>query len=414
MKILFVHQNYPAQYKNLLQWLIATGEHEIVFLTQKKGLGKPATHHIVEYEPDHRMEATAYPYSADFEKCCANGAKVVDICRNLEGQGFKPDIVMGHTGWGEMLFLKELWPEVPVLSYFEYFYTASGGAVGFDPEYPISDAMPFIMRARNAVNYLSLEGCDRGQTASHWQKSGYPEFFHDKVEVVHEGIRTDLCKPNAEASAELGRLERPVTRHDEIFTFVARNMEPVRGFHVFMRALPEILEARPNARAFIIGGDKVSYGRQLPEGQSYRGIVERELGDKIDWSRVHFLGQVPYDVFVAVMQLSRCHVYLTVPFVPSWSMLEAMSVGATVVASDVAPVREFIEDKKTGFLVDFLRPNQLSERVIDVLSHETNYHELGNAARDHICDHFDFHSVALGRQLNVMNSLLPRKLHVHG
>ena len=412
MNILFIHQNHAAQYKHFLNWLESSGEHRIVFLTQKQGLGQPAGHHIVEYVPAHPPSPTAYPYIADFEKCCANGVKVAELCKNLENQGFIPDIIIGHTGWGEMLFLKDVWPNIPVVSYFEYFYTASGGAVGFDPEFPISDVMPHIMSARNATNHLSYEACDIGQTATQWQKGGYPESFHDKINVLHEGIRTDICKPNKKSQATLGRMDRSVSRDDEIFTYMARNMEPVRGFHTFMRALPKILKARPNARVLIIGGSKVSYGRELSEGDTYRGMLEQEVGDQIDWSRVHFLGQVPYEVFIAVMQLSKCHIYLTVPFVPSWSMMEVMSMGATVVSSNVAPIREIIDDGKNGFLVDFLNPDELAEKAIDVLKHNSNYHKVGKAARQHIVDNYDFKSAILPKYVELINQLLPKNKYL--
>lgn len=412
MKILFVHQNYPAQYKHVLKFLSSNTEHQIVFLTQKAGLGQPPDHHIIEYLPDHTPADNAYPYSAEFEKCCANGAKVAEICTNLEEQGFTPDIIIGHSGWGEMLFVKEVWPTIPVISYFEYFYSASGGAVGFDPEFSISDVMPYIMNARNGINYLSHEACDIGQTATQWQKAGYPKSFHDKINVVHEGIRTDICKPNSKVSVSLGRVDRSVTREDEVFTYMARNMEPVRGFHVFMRALPKILEARPNARVLVVGGNKVSYGRHLPDGDSYRRLLEQELGDRIDWSRVHFFGQVPYEIFVALMQLTRCHIYLTVPFVPSWSMMEAMSCGATVVSSNVEPVRELITDGENGFLVDFLKPEELADKVIEVLNHHSHYHKIGKAAREYVVNNYDFNSVILKKQLQLINSLLPKKLRL--
>jgi glycosyltransferase involved in cell wall biosynthesis len=411
MNILFIHQNYPAQYKHILEWLVLSGRHTIVFLTQRQ-VPPTKTHHVITYKPDHQTAPDAYPYSAEFERCCANGAKVADICRNLEGQGFKPHLIIGHSGWGETLFLKQLWPDVPVLAYFEYFYTAKGGAVGFDPEFPISDAMPFIMSARNAVNHLSYAAADLGQTATEWQKMGYPKNFYDKIKVMHEGIRTEICVPNHSASAKLGRLETPVTRQEEIFTYMARNMEPVRGFHMFMRALPHILEARPNARALIIGGKDVSDGRAPAPNVTYRGLLEMEIGDQIDWSRVHFLGQVPYEVFLAVIQLSRCHIYLTVPFVLSWSLLEAMSMEATVVASDVAPVREVIKEGRNGFLVDFFSPVKLASKVVDVLAHPTNYREIGRAARKHVVANYDFQTVCLRAHVRALNKLLPKHLHL--
>ncbi|MBL4757792.1 MAG: glycosyltransferase [Rhizobiales bacterium] len=417
MNILFIHQNFPAQYKHILNWLANDSgqlaeKHQIVFLTQKEEIPDVSTYNILRYKPDHVPPADVYPYSADFEKCCANGAKIADVCRNLEGQGFKPHIVIGHSGWGEMLFIKDLWPDVPVLSYFEYYYGVKGGAVGFDPEFPISDVMPFIMSARNAVNHLSHTGCDLGQTATKWQKNGYPKSFHDKIKVCHEGIRTDLCVPNPNARVNLGRVAKPVTRGDEVFTYMARNLEPVRGYHSFMRALPTILDARPNARVLIIGGKDVSYGRSLPDGHSYRGMLEQEVGDRIDWSRVHFLGRVPYEVYLAVIQLSRCHIYLTVPFVPSWSLMESMSMQATIVASDVAPVREIITDEKTGFLVDFFSPEEIAAKVIEVLAHKNHYAQIGKAARAHIVSKYDFHNVALKGNLRLMNRLLPKRLQL--
>ncbi|MEM9841469.1 MAG: glycosyltransferase [Pseudomonadota bacterium] len=412
MKILFIHQNFIAQYKHILERLVRAKEHQIVFLTQKTGLPKPVGYSVIEYTPDHIPRKDAYPYSAEFEKACANGAKVAEICHRLSQQGFRPDIIIGHTGWGEMLFLKEVWPDIPVLSYFEYFYTAKGGAVGFDPEFPISDVMPYIMNARNAINHLSYEACDLGQTATQWQKNGYPDSFHDKINVMHEGIRTDICVPNDKAKAYLGRLDVPVTRDDEIFTYMARNMEPVRGFHIFMRALPKILDARPNARVLIIGGNQVSYGRRPPPGQSYRGLLEQEVGARIDWSRVHFLGQVPYQVFLAVMQLSRCHIYLTVPFVPSWSVMEAMSIGAPVLASDVAPVRELIEPEKTGLLTDFFDPDALADRAIELLKNRKLQKKLGAAARRHICAKYDFNDKIAPQNMAMINALLPKRVQL--
>jgi glycosyltransferase involved in cell wall biosynthesis len=410
MNILFIHQNYPAQYKHLVEWLGLMRKHRIVFLTQSPKVPKTTTHQIIQYKPDHKLPKNSYPVSRYFEVSCAAGEKVANICKELDAKGFKPDLIIGHTGWGEMLFLRHVWPQVPIVSYFEYFFSAKNSCMDFDPEFPISEEGEYAMTARNAINHLSYAACTGGVTPTVWQRNTYPAAFHDKIKVLHEGIDTNLLVASNKTSAKLGRLEQPVTRKDEIFTYMARNMEPMRGFHVFMRALPQILAARPNARALIIGGNEVSYGVRSGDEGGFRARLEREVGSQLDWSRVHFLGKVPYSTFVGTLQLSRCHIYLTMPFVLSWSMLEAMSMQATVVASNVEPVREVITDGKNGFLVNFFSPDMLARRVIDVLAHRDNYADVGRKARAHIVKHYDLNSVCLPAQIDYLNEMLPPRL----
>jgi glycosyltransferase involved in cell wall biosynthesis len=410
LNILFVHQNYPGQYKHLLKWLAATGGHRIVFLTQRRNLPEVSDHRIIAYEPAHMAAENAYALSKDFETCAAAGLKVANVCRRLDREGFRPDIIIGHAGWGETLFLKEVWPSVPVLAYFEYFYSAVGGAVGFDPEYPSSDQMPFIMAARNATQWVAFGSCDAGQTATQWQFNRYPKPIREKLNVVHEGIDTTALKPDPAAALHLGRLDRPLTRADEVATYVARNLEPTRGFHVFMRALPLILTRRPNARVLIVGGEEVSYGRKSKHPGGFKAELTAEIGDGVDWSRVNFLGRVPYDGFQRLIQVSRCHVYLSVPFVLSWSLLEAMSMGATIVAADTAAVREVINDGVNGRLVDFFQPAQLADAVCEVLANPAGFAALGEAARATAETGYDLGRVCLPAQARLINTLMPRRL----
>jgi glycosyltransferase involved in cell wall biosynthesis len=410
VNILFVHQNYPGQYKHLLKWLAATGEHRIVFLTQRRNVPAADNHQILVYEPGHKAAEDAYALSRDFETCTAAGLKVANICRRLDREGFRPDIVIGHAGWGETLFVKDVWPDAPVLAYFEYFYSAVGGAVGFDPEYPVSSQMPFIMAARNATQWVALGSCDAGQTATRWQFNRYPKPFQDRMTVVHEGVDTAALQPDPAATLELGRLDRPLTRADEVLTYLARNLEPTRGFHVLMRALPDIFARRPGARAIIVGGDDVSYGRKSKHPGGFKAELMEELGDRVDWSRVHFLGRVPYDGFRRIIQVSRCHLYLSVPFVLSWSLLEAMAMGATVVAADTAAVREVITDGVNGRLVDFLRPAQIADTVCEVLAAPGEFAGLGAAARATVRDGYDLYAVSLPAQARLINTLLPARL----
>jgi glycosyltransferase involved in cell wall biosynthesis len=407
MNILFVHQNFPGQYRELFQWFVARGEHRVVFLTQRRDVPAMAGAEIVTYAPHHRAGADAYALSSYWEDCCGNGYGAAEACESLKRKGFTPDIVLGHVGWGELTFMKQVWPDVPILGFFEYYFLSEGGSVGFDPEFPSGTQARFTLHARNAVNFANIQTVDLGHCPTRWQRDTFPESFHDKLYVCHDGIRTDRLRPDPEARVTLGRLKRPLTAQDEVFTYMARNMEPVRGFHVFMRALPHILDARPNARALIIGGNETSYGRKSTEPGGYRAEMEREVGDRVDWSRVHFLGRVPYAAYRQVIQISRCHIYLTVPFVLSWSLLESMSMGATVVASDVAPVREAVEHGRTGLLVDFFRPEALARQVVEVLERPGDFASLGRAARDFIVETHDFHTRALPVHLDRINSLLP-------
>lgn len=407
MKLLFVHQNFPGQYRQLVDWLAQQGGHEIVFLTQRQGVTAPPGMRVIQYQSNRKSGKDAYALSRYWEDCTGSGYGAAQACLSLRKEGFTPDVIIGHVGWGELTFTKIVWPDVPVLGYFEYYFLAKGGSVGFDPEFPASPNVPFIMHARNAVNYINLETVDLGQSPTLWQRDTYPESFHSKIYTCHDGIRTDRLLPDPSAKVYLDRLKRAVSREDEIFTYMARNMEPTRGFHVFMRALPHILDARPNARVLIIGGNETSYGKESAAQGGYRAEMEREVGDRVDWSRVHFLGRVPYPDYQKVMQLSRCHIYLTVPFVLSWSLLETMSMGATIVASDVAPVREAITHGETGMLVDFFQPEALAKQVVEVLASPDDYAHLGKAARAHVIERYDFLTHCLPEHIHRINSLAP-------
>ncbi len=408
MNILFVHQNFPGQYRELFSWLVAQGGHEIVFLTQREVPNAIAGAKVIRYKTHHKPAENAYALSKYWEENCGNGLAVALACQRLNEDGFKPDIIIGHVGWGELTFLKQVWADVPIIGYFEYYFLAKGGSVGFDPEFPASEHAPFVMHGRNAVNFANIQTVDLGHSPTLWQRDTFPESFHDKIYVKHDGIRTDRLTPNRDASIPLGRLGRPLTVEDEIFTYMARNMEPTRGFHVFMRALPHILDRRPNARVLIIGGSETSYGKSSDVKGGYRAVMEAEVGDRVDWDRVHFLGRVPYAAYQQVIQISRCHIYLTVPFVLSWSLLESMSMGATIVASDTPPVREVIEHEKTGILVDFFDHKALAAKVAEVLSRPRRFAKLGPAARAHVVRHYDFETRCLPEHIARINSLVPK------
>ena len=409
MKLLFVHQNMPGPYREFVQWLAETRQHDIMFLTQRK---QPPTFRGVRtviYNTHHVAAEDAYGLVKTWESAAGSGFGAAMAARGLQQkEGYTPDIIIGHVGWGELTFMKEIWPDVPVIGFFEYYYSVTGGPVGFDPESPVSDHAPFIMQAHNTVPLVNIERVDLGQCPTEWQKNRFPTSFHDKMYVCHDGIRTDTLLPNPDVTLSLGRLDRPLTRDDEIVTYVSRYLETTRGYHQFMRALPDIMAGRPNARILVVGGNDTSYGGKSKHPNGLRGQMEAEVGDRVDWDRVHFLGQVPYEDYQKLIQISRCHIYLTMPFVLSWSLLESMSMQATIVASDVAPVREAITHGETGMLVDFFDPAALAAQVVDVLAKPDEYAHLGPNARAHVVEHYDFEKVYLPEHIRQINALVPQ------
>ena len=377
MKVLFVHQNCPGQFKHLAPALAAEG-HEVFFIGQKDKFTPPGVKRL-EYEPHRSVTNKIHPYLAGTEAAVLNGQAVARLCFKLKAQGFQPDVMIGNPGWGETLYLKDVWPESPLISLSEFYYNSQGSDIGFDPEFPIGPDSLLRTRTRCSQHLLAIEAADFAYSPTEWQRVQFPTPYQDKIRVIHDGIDVDRIKPDAAAEFALpnGRI---LTRNDEVMTYVSRNLEPYRGFHTFMRALPDILEARPNAQVVVVGGDEVSYGGKPNDGGTWREVMLKEVGDLPD--RVTFTGRIPYKDYLSLLQVSSVHLYLTYPFVLSWSMLEAMSAGAFVLGSATAPVEEVIEDGKNGWLVDFFDVAALSKRVSEALAHRSDMQDLRVAARE--------------------------------
>jgi len=329
----------------------------------------------------------------------------------LRDGGVVPDLVLGHSGWGETLFVKDVFPEVPLLSYFEFFYHPHGADVGFDPEFaPRLAGDGARLRVRNAVSRLSFAESEWGHTATTWQRSLFPVSMQSRISSLHEGVDTERVRPDATAWIGLARENILLTRKDEVITYVSRNLEPYRGFHTFMRALPKILRRRPRAHAVIVGGDGWSYSDPPPYGGTYREMLMAEVASKLDLDRVHFLGQIPYETYLNVLQVSSVHVHLTYPFVLSWSFLEAMSAGCAIIGSATPPVLEVLRDRENGLAVDFFSIDQICDRVNEVLDHDDRMDALRHAARATAIREFDLNTVALPRWNKLLNSLADGKL----
>lgn len=402
MKILLVHQNFPGQFRELAPELLLRG-HDVRSLSMRPEgkIGGVLNH---GYKPARSSTRDVHPWLVNTESALIRGEAAGRAADLIGRSGWVPDLVFGHTGWGEMMFMRQIFPLARILSFNELYYRSQGGDVGFDPEFPRDDAASLRLEARNLHLLSSLMASDEGVTPTEWQASGFPDELRKRLQVIHDGIQTDKLKPDRGSWVALGRDQHKLRFGDEVVTFVNRNLEPMRGFHQFIRAVPEILSLRPNARVVIVGGNDVSYGARPPKGQFYKDIYMSEVKDRIDFSRVHFVNRVPYSVLINLFNVSAVHVYLTAPFVLSWSMMEAMSVGALMVASDTDPVKEVVSHGKNGLLVDFFRPDLLAQTIVQCLEAPRNYEHLRMAARKTIVERYDFKSVSLPKYFSWLDA----------
>ena len=408
MKVLFIHQNFPGQFKSLAPALADAG-HTVLATTNKKPLGTVWNGvKLVPYQINRTNSPNLHPWLVDLESKVIRAEACFTTAEKLKQQGFYPDVIVAHYGWGESLFLRDVWPDSKIGIYCEFFYHPKGYDVGFDPEFPPAQKSDFCrVRLKNVAGLLSFQTADAGISPTYWQASTFPDPFKSKITVVHDGIDTEAIAPDPRVNVTLGSNLR-LSKKDEIVTFVARDLEPYRGYHIFMRALPDILQKRPLARILIIGADGVSYGAEPTNGKSWRDIFAAEVRSRIqdsDWSRVHFLGLIPYAQFISILQLSSVHVYLTYPFVLSWSLLEAMSVGCAIVASDTPPVHEVIKHDKTGRLIKFFDAQSLAEEICLLLNDPGQREQLGRNARTFARQAYDLNSVCLPKQIAWVESL---------
>ena len=365
MKYLFVHQNFPGQYLHLARHLARDPANEVLFITEPTVNAIPGVRTLV-YQPPRLNEST-FADAQYAEECLVRARIVGEAASRLKSLGFKPDIVIGHHGWGELLNIADVWPDVPVLGYFEFYYRTHGLDVGFDPEFPDPPGGLPKVRAKNAVNLLALANPGHGQTPTRFQHETYPAWAQPRITVLPEGVDVQACAPNPalrRTTLDLGGFRIAPT--DTLVTFVARDLEPYRGVHTMIRALPRLHRLRPDLKVVLVGGDGVSYGPRLVD-RSWKQHFLSEVAGGIDEARVCFPGRVPYPTFLALLQRSDAHVYLTYPFVLSWSLREALACGCAIVGSDTAPVREFVTHRRTGLLVPFADASGVAAAVGELL-----------------------------------------------
>ncbi len=399
MNILFVHQNFPGQFAHLAPALALRG-HRVVGLSEL-GNKRPVPPGVSLYHYRAPEKRGLTGIGATFVDAAMRGDMVAGACSQLlERTSFRPDLIFGHNGWGEMMFLRDIFPDARIINYAEFNYHASGLDAGFDPEFQTQTLKGRTATlARAAHIQQSMLAADAALAPTEWQAATFPPDLRRKITVIHDGVDSDAIRPDPAARFTLPDGRGTLSAGDEVLTFVNRNLEPYRGYHIFMRALPAVLAARPRAQVVIVGGDEQSYGPAPAGGGTWKDRFLAEVAGRIDPARVHFTGRVPRAALTSLLQVTRVHAYLTYPFVLSWSMIEAMSAGALVIGSRTGPVQEVIRDGVNGRLVDFFDVAGWSKALIRALADPAADDGLRAEARMSVLEKYDLQRLCLPRQI---------------
>jgi len=448
MKFLFIHQNFPGQYLHLVQHLRSLPGNDVTGIGEAGNIERrgriPGMLTLGYPTPANAGEQTHH-YLHSTEKAVRRGQAVARVLLQLKTRGFAPDVIAVHPGWGEGIFVRDVFPHTPILMFAEYFFRAGQADLGFDPEFVRSPDWNFSVRVRNTPQLISLPTADLCVSPTKWQASRYPACLRDMIRVVHDGIDTGYMYPDPDARLVIQPLNalgesrvvlpeasqsgqdapgdssvvfdaegqrtagapegEPLTfsRGDPVVLFVARNLEPYRGFHVFLRSLPELQRRYPEIHTLIVGADSASYS-PTPAGTTYKRVYLEALGARLNLSRIHFLDRVPYPALRAMFRVAAAHVYLTYPFVLSWSMLESMACEGLLVASRTPPVEEVVTHGKNGLLTDFFDQQALVDQIGRVLDKPKDFIPLRAAARETVLARYELHA-CLTAQMKLLQGL---------
>lgn len=389
MRILFCHPNFPAQFPHIAFFLASNPANQVFFATKCKEQNIPGVHRIIFSES--RESSQTHSYLRHVESAVLQGQAVYRAGMQLKAQGFEPDVVFGHSGWGSTLFIKDIFPQTALLCYFEWFNHAYGVDRDFDPADTVTADTACSLRVANAPILMDLATCDAGVSPTYWQQSQFPIEYRQKIQVIHDGVPTDIHCPLPGAKLVLPEKNIDLSEVDEVITYVARGKDNYRGFPQFMEAAALLQQRRPHCHIVVVGNDHIAYGEPLPSDKSLKDIMLEKL--ELDLSRIHFTGLLPRLQYLQVLQASSVHVYLTRPYILSWSMLEAMSTGCMLVASNTPPVREVVEDGVNGLLVDYFSPACIADRVEEALDNKEKSALMRARARETILEKYDVRKI---------------------
>lgn len=403
MNILFLHRNFPAQFRHISAALAQDKDNKVVFITNNDKLQLPNIQKVF-YKPKREVPKNCHRYLRFYEESIIHAQATAEVAFALKNQGFVPDIIYGHT-WGQTMFMKDVFPDVPLLCYFEWFYNAVDGDMGFDGKELNIDELAKL-RCKNSHLLVDLYTCDAGICPTKWQHSQFPQNFQDKIKVLHDGVDTDFCKPDKDAKFLIKDKNLELTAKDEVITYATRGMEAYRGFPEFMKAVEKLLKKRPNLHVVIGGEDRVCYGAQIV-GTTYKEMMLQQLD--LDLDRVHFVGGLPFNEYVNLLQITSAHVYLTYPFVLSWSLLDAMACGCLIVASNTPPVLEVMQDNHNGLLFDFFSIDEQIDKIEYALDNKDKMEKLRHNARKTIVENYALKDLLM-QHIDYIKSLASKKV----
>jgi glycosyltransferase involved in cell wall biosynthesis len=401
--VLFVHNNFPGQFGFIAKALKQRGMRcAAIGSDTSKSVEIPVRHWALPRGTGKDTYNLAIRAEADLIR----GRAAAEVALTLRDQGFSPNLIIGHPGWGETSLLAEVFPKARQILHGEYYYASEGGDVGFDPEFgAITQEERFRVFAKNATMALAYLEADQIVSPTAFQASFFPPALRSRINLIHEGIDTDAIRARENVKVKIGNGPE-LDSSTPVITFINRNFEPLRGFHIFMRALPELLKAVPNAHVIMIGAeDGRGYGAPNA-GMSWKAKYLSELGDKLDMSRLHFPGKVPHNWMLDALSISSAHVYYTYPFVLSWSLLEAMACECLVLGSDTGPLRDAIEDGVNGRLLNFFDVKALSKAMIEACRHPEKFQKLRTAARRTVVEKFDRATICQPAWMRLIDDVL--------
>ena len=410
MHVLYVHQNFPAQFGHIAYHLAQKPGWKCTFVSETEA-GNVLGVEKIQYRRAGGATQQTHFCSRTFENAIFNCDGVYSALKSRAD--VQPDLIVGHSGFGSTLFLRDLYPKVPIVNLFEYFYRPRDpqSDMGYrsDLGWSLPDIFYLRARARNAMILLDLQNCTLGYCPTQFQRSTIPDIYSPKLRVIFDGIERSVYHGHDEKlrpaldQREMRRVAGiDVPAGTRIVTYVSRGFESMRGFDLFMRAAKIIAQKFPDVLFIVVGTDRIAYGGDetfLPKGTTFKQWTLAQ--DQYDLNKFHFPGNLPPRELALLLASTDLHIYLTVPFVLSWSMMDAMSCGAVVLGSDTAPVREMIRDGENGMLADLFDVEQIAGKAIGALRDPAAFRPLGRAAEQLIAQNYSVEAV------------LPQMIHLY-